>query len=281
MSLTKLYKILDSIGCANENDIDLAEGALALAALESPGISLGRYQHHMKTLCVDVAKRHKKLLDDGADNDASTQLAALKYVISDVHGYEGNGEADDDLQNVNLIRVIDRRKGMPISLALLYIHVGFKQGWNIAALKFPAHMVCRIEKDGIRILFDPLNEGKILQAPDLRQLLKEHLSPQAELRTEYYEPQSKRDVLIAMQNTLKLRQIEGEDYAGALKTVELMRLIAPQEYRLLLDAGVLYVRTNCSDKAIIALEGYIEKAPLPEDRHDALILLRQIKEDLE
>jgi len=47
-----------------------------------------------------------------------------------------------------------------------------------------------------------------------------------------------------MQNNAKLRQIEGEDYLGALKTVEVMRLLDPNEYRLLFDAGVLYARTH-------------------------------------
>ena len=103
------------------------------------------------------------------------------------------------------------------------------------------------------------------------------MSEEAELRTEYYEPSSKRDVLIRMQNNIKLRLIENEEYAEAVKVIELMRRIDPTEYRLLFDAGVLYARTNQAMAAIDALEDYIEATPNPEDQHEALLLLREIR----
>lgn len=272
--------ILGQVGQTKDKDINLAEAALALAALDSPGISVERYQHHIDTIVKEVSERHRALLAEGAEDNAQTQLAALKHIIADTYEYEGDSENYDDLQNVNLIRVIERRKGMPVALALLYVHAGQAQGWNVDVLNFPAHAVCRIEKDGERVLFDPFHRCGILQAADLRQLLKTLVSPEAELAAEYYEPSSKRDVLIRVQNNIKLRQIEGEDYLGAVKTVETMRRIDPEEYRLLLDAGVLYARTNQARAAMTSLEEYIDRAPVQADKQDALILLQQIKESL-
>ena len=262
-----------------DHDINLAKCALAVAAIDSPNISLGRFEHHIQTLIDEVALEYAALLEAGADDDAATQLAALKRIICDRHEYEGDETSYDDLQNVNLMRVIERRKGMPVTLSLLYIHVGLaQQGWKVEALSFPAHVVCRIEKEGERILFDPFNGCKILHAPDLRHLLKTLVGPQAELSSDYYDPATKRELLIRMQNNAKLRQVEGEDYLGALKTVEVMRLLDPNEYRLLFDAGVLYARTHQVMAAVDALESYIDLAPQHEDCHDALVLLRQIKE---
>lgn len=277
---SEFINLLKKVGESKDKDIHLTDTALAMAALDSPGISIERYQNHITKMIGEVRQRHQALLDKGADDNAETQLAALKYVIADVHGYEGDTETYEDLQNVNLIRVIERQKGMPISIALLYVHIGLEQGWSIASLSFPAHVVCRIEKSGQRLLFDPFNKCKILQAADLRQLLKTLVSPQAELATSYYEPATKRDMLIRMQNNIKLRQIESEDYLGAVKTIETMRLIDPDEYRLLLDAGVLYARTNQALAAVDALEKYIDLAPSKADQHDALLLLQQIKESL-
>ncbi len=278
-----LETALDTIkafGTHPDHEINLAKCALAIAAIDSPNISLGRFEHHIQTLIDEVALEYTALLDAGADDDAATQLAALKRIICDRHEYEGDETSYDDLQNVNLMRVIERRKGMPVTLSLLYIHVGLEQGWKVEALSFPAHVVCRIEKDGERILFDPFNGCKVLQAPDLRHLLKTLVGPQAELSSDYYDPATKRELLIRMQNNAKLRQVEGEDYLGALKTVEVMRLLDPDEYRLLFDAGVLYARTNQVMAAVEALESYIDLAPQQEDCHDALVLLRQIKESL-
>jgi len=270
---------LRAIGRLEDHQINLAKAALYLAALDSPGISLSRYENHIIKLCDEVTQRHAFLIAEGADDDVATQLAALKYVMVDVYDYRGDLENYYDLQNVNLIRVIERRKGMPVALSLLYIHLGQSQGWQVDALNFPAHVVCRIEKDGQRILFDPFHSCKTLQAADLRQLLKTLVSSEAELVSSYYDASSRREILIRLQNNIKLRQIENEEYGEAVKTIERMRLIDPDEYRLLLDAGVLYARTNQAIAAISALEKYIDHAPL-EGRQEALFLLNQIRENI-
>lgn len=272
--------ILDLAGKVEDDAIHLTDTALAIAAQESLGISIERYQIHIEKMIEEVAARRVALLQEGADDGAKTKLAALKHVIHNVHGYEGDSENYDDLQNVNLIRVIERRKGMPVAISLLYIHVGQAQGWDVAALNFPAHVVCRLDYNGERVLFDPFHQCRILQAPDLRELLKTLVSPQAELTSEYYETATKRELLIRLQNNIKLRQIEMEEYNEAVKTIETMRRIDPGEYRLLLDAGVLYARINQALAAVDALERYIELTPSSADRHEALMLLQQIRESL-
>lgn len=270
---------LRAIGDLKDDQINLAKAALLLGAVDSGAPSIDKYENHIIRLCDETAQRYALLLKEGADDDAATQLAALKHVMVDLHDYCGDIDNYDDLQNVNLLRVIDRRKGMPVAIALLYIHIGLSQGWHIEALNFPAHVVCRIEKDGQRILFDPFHQCKTLQAADLRQLLKTLVSSDAELASSYYEASTRRDILIRLQNNIKLRQIEDEEYEGAVKTIERMRLIDPEEYRLLFDAGVLYARTNQGIAAISALEKYIDRAPQSE-RQEALYLLIQIRENL-
>ena len=92
------------------------------------------------------------------------------------------------------------------------------------------------------MILDPFQGCKILDAPDLRQILKNIAGPQAELSSSYYDVVSRRDILIRLQNNIKLRQIEAEDFDAALRTIAIMRVIKPDEYRLLLDEGVLRAR---------------------------------------
>jgi regulator of sirC expression with transglutaminase-like and TPR domain len=275
--LEERYK---EVGETPDEDINLAEAALSLAAEESPGISLERYQHHITKLINEVSERHEQLLKEGAQDDAQTCLAALKHILYDKYEYQGDVETYDDLQNANLIRVIERRKGLPVTISLLAIHIGEAQGWEIEGLNFPAHVICRIEKNGERVLFDPFNRFQVMQASDLRQLLKTLVRPDAELAASYYEPATKRDLLIRLQNNIKLRQIEDENYTEAVKTVERMQAIDPEEYRLLFDAGVLYARTNQVMPAIESLEKYIDRTPYQADKQDALALLQQIRDSL-
>lgn len=257
---------------------DLAQEALRLAAAQQPGISLERYQNHLRKIAQEVGERHMELCNAGAYDNAETRLAALKHILSDKHGYTGDREDYNNIQNASLIRTIDRGKGMPITLSILYIATGRAQGWDVDGINFPGHFVCRIEHDGQRVIFDPFENCKILQAADLRVLLKQVLGEQAELSIDYFKAATNRQILIRLQNNIKSRQIEMEDYEGALRTVEDMRRIDPQEYRLLLDAGVLYARAHKPDDAIAALEEYIKLAPDARDRRDAELLLRQIRE---
>lgn len=263
-----------------DSEVDIAPCALAMALMAHKGLSIDRYFNHLKTLSKEVKARYAELLDAGGKADVQTQLAALKHILADSHGYRGDIERYDDLQNADLIRVIERRKGLPISLAILYIHAGKAQGWNICGLNMPGHFICRIEKDGQRIIFDPFYECKMLGAAELRMILKKNMGPQAELSSQYYEPCSNRDILMRLQNNMKFRMIEVEDYQGALDMVTIMKMVAPKDYRLLLDEGVLYAKLEQPKAAIVALEGYIDLVPDPRDRYDAELLLRQVRESL-
>jgi len=273
-------RIIEQAGELDDSEINLAKIGLSIAAIQGAVGSIERYENHIQKLCDQVRLRFDALVKAGAEDSAATRLASLKHIIADKHEYKGDDESYDDLQNVNLIRVIERRKGMPVSLALLYIHIGRAQGWVVEALNFPAHVICRIEHAGERLLFDPFNSAQAMQAHDLRNMLKEIIGPQAELSSDYYEAALNREVLIRMQNNIKLRQIEGEDYEGALNTINIMQLLDPKEYRLLFDAGVLYARTHQVKAAIDALEDYIDLAQNFDDKQDAILLLGEIKNSL-
>lgn len=277
---TAIQEQLESFGALEDKVIPLYEGALLLAAMRHEGLSLDRYKNHVKKLAASVKEEHERLLASGEEDTPETRLAALKTVIVYDQDYQGDTETYDDLDNADLIRTIDRRKGMPITLSIIYKAVGDVLGWDIHGLNFPGHFILRLDIGSHRIMFDPFEGCKILQAADLRQLLKKHMGPEAELSTSYYEPATNRDILLRLQNNIKIRQIEAEDYKGALETVQLLLMIAPDDYRLQLDAGVLYARTGQAQNAITALEDYIGKAPMDKDRQDAALLLQHIRDSL-
>ncbi|MGB0719229.1 MAG: SirB1 family protein [Bdellovibrionales bacterium] len=272
---------VDRLSDLQDEEIDLGYAALMLAAFDQPGVSIERYVHHLYTLAEDVGSRYLALLKSGADESVETRLAALKHVISDQHAYIGDKSRYDDLENMSLIRVIERAKGIPITLSILYIAAGRAQGWDIYGLHIPGHFVCRLDSGSARLIFDPFENCKLLEASDLRLLVKRALGERAELSSHYFEPCSNRDILIRLQNNIKHRLIEDEDYAGALTVIERMRKIDPQEFRLLFDAGVLYARVEQTRAAIDALEAYLARVPNDParfgDRHDALLLLAELK----
>jgi regulator of sirC expression with transglutaminase-like and TPR domain len=269
--------LLRESGQKEDSDLNLMACALAFSALAHPGLSTDRHFNHIAKISRDAGERHRALIEAGSADDAGARLAALKHILYDREGYEGDRERYDDLQNADLCRVIDRRKGLPVALCMLYIHAGRQNGWRVDGLNFPGHFLARIETGGQRLIFDPFNGCAVLDAAGLRRLLKNFRGEKAELLSDYYAPCGNREMLLRLQNNIKLRQIEAEDYAAALQTVEWMRLAAPLDYRLMLDAGVLYAKTGRKGNAIEALASYIAQAPDARDRADAARILSEIR----
>lgn len=264
--------------CARQSDerIDLGRLCLMMMYGDHEGVSIDRHINHLQKNASDVRARHKKLIENGADDDAGTQLAALKYVLHEVNGYDLDGTHQEILENADLIRVIDRAKGCQAALCVLYMDAARKNGWQLEGINFPGRYLCRLQKGGERILFDPANGCSVLQAHDLRLIVKEALGEDAELSNDYLNAADIKKTVIHLHNNIKLRRIEMGDYKDALKIVNHMRLLVPDEYRLLLDAGVLYARTNQTKKAVEALNVYIEKAPNYYDREEATLLLGEL-----
>jgi regulator of sirC expression with transglutaminase-like and TPR domain len=280
-TIDEALEYLDRIGTQDDADIDLFEGALALSAQNHPGVSLDKYRNHRIKLVEDVQAIHAAYIAAGNADDVHAKIHAIAETFTRKHGYIGDDFRYNDLQNADLIRVIDRRLGLPIALSLLCVTMGRDVGWPVVGINFPAHYVIRLEEGGVRQIVDPFQGCIVLDAPDLREILKTTMGPKAELSATYYEPATNRDTLVRLQNNIKLRQIESEDYHSALATVDLMKRVAPDEYRLDLDAGVLLSRVERPAAAIEALERYVAKVPNAKDKHDATVLLQQLKGSLQ
>lgn len=275
-----IHDALVRMGAFSDDDIPLSRTALLLAELAHVGRGLESYSHHIQKMSDEVGERHAELLAAGAVDNCETRVAATKHIICDKYGYEGDNQTYNDLRNADLIEVIDRRKGLPISLAILALEVGRAQGWDLKGLNFPGHFLIRYETDGQRVMCDPFDHFKILQAADLRSLIKRALGEDAELSSSFYQEASNREILLRLQNNIKYRQIETEHYEDALETVTIMRSFAPHEYRLLLDDGVLKARLNQTDEAIQSIRDYLAVVTDPRDKYDAQILLRTLENRL-
>ena len=275
----EIMKILEKAGRGNDEAVDLVETALLLAGLNHEGLSFSRYRNHIDQMVDDVARRHKELQEAGAEDDVKTRVAALKHIIFDREGYSPD-LLFRHVDSSDLIRVIDERKGADMALAILCIHVGRMQGWELYGLNIPGHFMVRVDQGAERLIVNPLDNLAIMQAPDLRKLVKKSLGERAELSANYYEAVTNKACLVFLQNNIKLYQIAIEDYEGALATVRTIEIIDPEEYRILLDMGVLCARTSRFQEAIFALERYIKKAPEGRDRHEAAMLLREIQMNL-
>lgn len=274
-------RYLKKVGGLDDSDIDLFESALALSLQNHPGIGVDQYRNHFKALCDSLRLTYEELAAEMNGDTLGVQMESLRRVFAQKHGYIGDDIHYDDLQNADVIRMIDRRLGMPITLCLLAIAVCRAIGWTAHGLNFPGHFLMRLDhSEGARAVIDPFQACQELNAPELRNLLKQTMGPQAELSASYYEPCSNRDILLRLQNNIKLRMIDDENYIAALDVVEIMRLIAPEDYRLDLDSAVLLARLERPKSAAEAIMRYIEKVPDPRERQEAQAFLHELQTTL-
>src|SRR3984957_11448726 len=150
-------RFLRDLGQIDSPELPIAEAALALASFERPRVGLARYRQHLTALARDVG-RHS-----AASGDLAARATALNDIILLKHGYSGDELTYDDLQNANLMRVVDRRKGLPVALGILYLHAARAQGWDSVGLGFPGHFLIRLADGGGRLVLDPFPGGRVFE----------------------------------------------------------------------------------------------------------------------
>jgi regulator of sirC expression with transglutaminase-like and TPR domain len=265
---------LRELGASGERILPIAEAALALASFERPRVGPARYREHLKLLARDVG-RHP-----AAAGDVAERARAINEIILLKHGYSGDALTYDDLQNANLMHVVDRRKGLPVALGILYIHVGRAQDWETVGLAFPGHFLIRLSDGPDRLILDPFHGGRICTAAELRELLKATTGAESELQAEYYTPVPDRDVLLRLQNNLKARLIQAEQYKRAVMVAETMLMLAPDLAELWREVGLLHAKLGNMRSASAALEQVVLRASEGAARHHAAALLQQLRSKL-
>src|SRR5438874_7877955 len=255
--------------------LPIGEAALALASYERPRVGLLRYRQHLATIARDVG-RHTS----AGGGDLAARAQALNEIILLKYGYSGDELTYDDLQNANLMRVVDRRKGLPVALGILYLHAARAQGWDAVGLGFPGHFLIRLAAEAERLILDPFHRGRVCDAASLRELLKAMAGQEVELSPQHYAPVADRDVLLRLQNNLKSRLLQAGRFERALGVVETRLLLAPDLADLWHEAGLLHARLGNMRAGANALEQFILRAPESTARHQAAALLQQLKSKL-
>jgi regulator of sirC expression with transglutaminase-like and TPR domain len=271
---------LEKVASQPDEAIDLAEAALILASFDHPATELDVYRDHLREMADLVGEKASALAD--ADNAGPDELATiLSEVISGQYRYSGDEETYDDLDNANLMRVIERRKGLPVSLGILYLSAARAQGWAAAGLNFPGHFLIRIEsRDGRRAIVDPFHAGRILETPALRELLKVVAGQGVELDASHYKPVTNRDILIRLQNNVKSRRLDLGMIEDALSALSCMQVLSPDQPVLWREEGVMQMRLGRMKNAIDAFEGYILRAQDGPERRKIVQVVRELRDRL-
>lgn len=255
----------------DDQDMDLAGTALLLAGLDHPDIPLEVYRRHLAGLAADVAALSHR------GSSLEGRAWAIARVLFERHGFEGDRSSYDDMDNANLMRVIDRKKGIPVSLGILYIHIARSIGWTIEGLNFPTHFLLRLDGHGDHAIVDPFESGIALDAPALCDLAKQVMGPNVEMDRDWFDPLGNRGILLRLQNNIRTRSIQSGELERAAEITRRMILVAPGSITLQRDLGMVEAHRGNVGAAIAAFYCFLEHDPQGPERSEAKQMLNKLK----
>ncbi len=281
-SVETIKATLSRISAQSDDAIDVAEAALLLASFDHPASDLQIYREHLKAMAEAVHDAAVAAAFD-MDNPSPEEMAhVLTKVLAEELRYAGDEDTYDDLDNANLMRVIERRRGLPVTLGILYIYAARAQGWGAAGLNFPGHFLIRLEsRDGRRSIIDPFHSGRLMETQSLRELLKlVRQDAAAELESAHYKPVSNREVLIRLQNNVKTRRVELNEITGTLEALVSMQMLDPDNANLWREAGVMQMRLGHLKHAVEAFESFVARVPDGPERRKFGKVVQELRERL-
>lgn len=240
------------LGLLDDEDIRLDIAALELSALDHHGIALAPYFERLDAL-------ESELADAGEKTGSSEEKAVLlARILAGRHGFTGDGESYDAPLNADMIRVLDRRRGLPVSLSILYVALARRLGWDADALNTPGHVLVRIGPPADSVVIDPFHDGVTVMPFALASLIRRALGPTAALDQMHVAPMSNRMVLVRLLLNQASRAEQDGDSGRAMAVYERMVEVAPAHGQGWWDLARLQLGAGRVEEARISLSAMLE-----------------------
>jgi regulator of sirC expression with transglutaminase-like and TPR domain len=257
--LTDPYREFRQAVESPEERLDLGRAALAIALTDYPDLDISSYLRRIDELAVQVSQRA------GDEADILRLMAALNYVLFNEQGFQGNRDDYYDPKNSFLNDVIARKRGLPISLSVLFMEVGQRIGLAIEGVGFPGHFLVKTSSEGQEIVIDPFNGGELKSYRDLQRMLDRIYGGKVPLHRDFLAALSKKQILKRMLGNLKAIYGRGDQLVKLLAVLDRLIILDPGSVEDVRDRGAVYLRLDCYGQAKDDFETYLRLAPDAED----------------
>jgi regulator of sirC expression with transglutaminase-like and TPR domain len=259
----------------DDERVDLLRAALTFARVEDPQLDIEHYVRRVDELATRVAERIQE------PDDPGQIIAALNHVLFQEEMFLGNTVDYYSPRNSFLHDVLDRRLGIPITLALVYMEVARRVSFQLFGVGMPGHFLLKhYDVDGHAILIDAFERGSIVTEEDCRQKLDSIYSGQVALQPEFLLPVTRRQMLTRMLNNLRSVYLSQRDFRRAVQIVDLILVIYPRSPEDMKQRAVLRYNLNDYRGALNDFEEYVKMSPDASDaeeiRQTALSLRRSM-----
>jgi regulator of sirC expression with transglutaminase-like and TPR domain len=258
-----------------DNSIPLFEAALAIAQDADPQLDLAAPQAEVDVLAVKLQRR--------LPSDASViqRLRMLNHFFYSELGFAGNVNDYYAADNSYLHRVITTRRGIPISLAVVYMELAQQIGLDVKGVSFPGHFLMKLSVQAGEIILDPFN-GESLSREELEERLEPFLEPDDYMAditlAAYLQPAHPRDILVRMLRNLKALFMERLHWDRVLGVQERLVILLPRDITERRDRGLAFAHMECPQAALLDLEAYLAERPDAPDAPAMRARLPELRE---
>jgi regulator of sirC expression with transglutaminase-like and TPR domain len=240
--------------------IPLAAAALAIARMEYPDLDPDPYLARLDDLAQQVRTRMRK------NPTARESIVLLNLVLFQQEGLRGNREDFYDPRNSFLNDVLDRKLGIPITLSVIYMEVAQRVGFPVAGVGMPGHFLLKhYGLVGGEIFIDAFNRGSILSPEDCQQRLDEVYGRQVDMRAEYLQPVTRREILGRMLNNLRQIYLTRQNGRKGIAVLDMLLAIPNGSPELLRERALLRLNLDQYIGAAQDLGKYLKLAPEAAD----------------
>ncbi|MEA5551386.1 SirB1 family protein [Anabaena cylindrica UHCC 0172] len=243
----------------SDESINLAKAALYIAQEEYPDLDIEEYFNALDTIAVELQERLP------SSRYPLRVIQSINQYLYDDLGYKGNKVNYYDPRNSFFNDVIERRTGIPITLALVYLEVAKRIDFPMVGVGMPGHFLIRPDINDIEIFVDAFNGGEVMFAQDCQERLSQIYQQSVTLQPEFLAAVSNRQILARILTNLKYIYLKQQDSERSLAAVERILLLFPGVSLEVRDRGLLYYKLGQFTQAIDDLQSYLAKVPDAED----------------
>jgi regulator of sirC expression with transglutaminase-like and TPR domain len=256
----------DLIASTNAPGVGLAHAALVIARIEFPKLDPEPYLARLD----ELGESARLAICAGTAGDTSRLgcIRALNRHLFDELHFAGNKDKYEDPRSSCLNEVLDRRTGIPITLAVVYMEVARRAGVQVDGVNFPGHFLVRCPQVGSRgssgIIIDPFHGGALLSEHDCRLLLQRHVGTEVAFSKSLLAPATRMQVVVRMLLNLKRLYVHMRSFPQARDVTELLLAMTPSALSELRDRGLLAYHLNDVTGALRDLQTYLKLASMSE-----------------
>jgi len=238
-----------------EEAMELARTALLVAAECDPNVDVDGELLQIRNWAEELNRRIEP------DWNNLQKLARLRAFLFEELGFRGDRQDYFSPSNSLLHEVMHRRRGVPLTLGIVMLELGWSVGMPLEGVGFPGHFLVRLSGEPRDVLLDPFARGMIVREEDCRRMLAETTGGRMEYEPDMIASVRKRDMITRLLNNLKGAYVRKGDDALALGVVDKLLIVAPDDAEQTRDRGLLLFRLHQYSHALTCLLAYRQAMP--------------------